>query len=230
MKTIGVIGGMSWESTASYYQLLNQGVRDSLGGLNSAKIIMHSINLDETHTLQYANKWNEIGEFLLKHAKAIETAGADFLLITTNTMHKVAPFIQENISIPLIHIAQATSDALNAKNCKKSILLGTRFTMSEDFNKIVYAKNDIEIIVPDKTNIDLINDIIFDELAVGKILKTSRQKLITIINDLCEKDSQIDSVILGCTEIGLLIQDDDVAIEVFDTTPIHVNKALQLSL
>ena len=230
MKTIGLIGGMSWESTAIYYQLLNQGVKDALGGFDSAKIIMHSVEFSKIHALQHENRWQEAGELLAKHAKAIEVAGADFILICTNTMHKVADIMQKDLSIPIIHIAQVTAEAIIEKNCKKSILLGTKFTMSEDFNKKILEQNGIEIVVPDEEKMRVINDIIFNELVHGKILKQSKQIYINIVNTLFENDKNIDSVILGCTEIGLLIQNGDINLEIFDTTPLHVNKALQLAL
>ena len=230
MKTIGLIGGMSWESTASYYQLLNEGIRDTLGGFHSAKIIMHSVDFDEIHRLQHESRWNEAGEVLAEHAKALEVAGADFILICTNTMHKVAGIIERKISIPIVHIAQATADAINEKKCKKSILLGTSFTMSEDFNKKILEENGIEIVVPDEENMNTINSIIFDELVIGKVLNSSKKKYIEIVENLCANDKEIDSVILGCTEIGLLIKKDDINLQIFDTTPLHVNRALQLVL
>jgi len=230
MKTIGLIGGMSWESTASYYQLLNEGVRDALGGFHSAKIIMHSVEFDEIHRLQHENRWDEAGEVLARHAKAIEVAGADFILICTNTMHKVANIVQKDLEIPIIHIAEATANTINEKKCKKSILLGTKFTMSEDFNKKILEKNGIQIVIPDEENMDIINDIIFNELVLGKVLEKSKKSYIDIIKNLYENDKEIDSVILGCTEIGLLIKKDDINLQIFDTTFIHVNRALQLAL
>jgi len=230
MKTIGLIGGMSWESTASYYRLLNEGIREKLGGFHSAKIIMHSVDFDEIHRLQHENRWNESGDILAKHAKALEIAGADFILICTNTMHKVAHIIEKNITIPIVHIAQATADALKEEHCKKSILLGTKFTMCENFNKKILESNGIKIILPDEENINTINSIIFNELVLGKVLETSKKKYIQIVENLCAHDKEIDSVILGCTEIGLLIKKDDINLQIFDTTPLHVNKALQLAL
>lgn len=230
MKTIGIIGGMSWESTASYYKLLNEGVRKKIGGFHSAKIIMHSVDFDETHRLQDENKWDKIGEILEKHAESLEVAGADFILISTNTMHKVVNIVEKNLSIPIIHIAQATADAIKEKNCKKAILLGTKFTMSEDFNRKILEANGIQIVVPDEENMKIINNIIFDELVIGEIKNESKNKYIEIIENLCQNDKNIDSVILGCTEIGLLIKKGDINLEIFDTTPIHVNKALQLAL
>lgn len=230
MKTIGLIGGMSWESTASYYQLLNEGVREKLGGFHSAKIIMHSVDFDEIHRLQHENRWDEAGEVLAKHAHALEVAGADFILICTNTMHKVANIIQRDLTVPIVHIAQATADAINEKKCKKSILLGTKFTMSEDFNKKILEANGIKIVVPDEESMKSINSIIFDELVLGKVLDKSKKRYIEIIENLCENDKEIDSVILGCTEIGLLIKKDDINLQIFDTTPLHVNRALHLAL
>jgi aspartate racemase len=230
MKTIGLIGGMSWESTASYYQLLNEGVRDMLGGFHSAKVIMHSVDFDEIHRFQHENRWDEAGEVLAKHAKALEVAGADFILICTNTMHKVANIIEKDLTIPIIHIAQATADAINEKKCRKSILLGTKFTMSEDFNKKILEANGIDIVVPDEESMESINSIIFDELVLGKVLEKSKKRYIEIVENLCANDKEIDSVILGCTEIGLLIKKDDINLQIFDTTPLHVNRALQLAL
>jgi len=230
MKTIGLIGGMSWESTASYYQLLNEGIRDKLGGFHSAKIIMHSVDFDEIHRFQHEDRWDEAGETLAKHAIALEKAGADFILICTNTMHKVADIVKKNLSIPIIHIAQATADAIKEKKCKKSILLGTKFTMSEEFNKKILRDNEIEIVVPDEENMTIINSIIFDELVLGKVLESSKKRYVKIIEDLCKIEKNIDSVILGCTEIGLLIKKDDTHLQIFDTTPLHVNRALQLAL
>ena len=230
MKTIGIIGGMSWESTASYYKLLNEGVREKVGGFHSAKIIIHSVDFDETHRLQHENKWDEVGQILAKHAEALEVAGADFILISTNTMHKVVSIVEKNLSIPIIHIAQATADAIKEKNCKKSILLGTKFTMSEDFNKKVLEANGIQIVVPDDENMKTIDSVIFDELVLGKVSNQSKKKYIEIVENLCKADKEIDSVILGCTEIGLLIKKGDINLEIFDTTPLHVNKALQLAL
>ena len=230
MKTIGLIGGMSWESTASYYQLLNEGVREKLGGFHSAKIIMHSVEFDEIHRLQHENRWNEAGEVLAKHAQALEVAGADFILICTNTMHKVAHIIGNDLTIPIVHIAQATADAINEKKYKKSILLGTKFTMSEDFNKKILEANGIKIVIPDEESMKSINSIIFDELVLGKVLEKSKKKYLKIIENLCANDKEIDSVILGCTEIGLLIKKGDINLQIFDTTPLHVNRALQLAL
>jgi len=230
MKTIGLLGGMSWESTLSYYKLLNEGVRDKLGGFHSAKIIMYSVDFDQMQSLQREGKWDEAGEILADYALRLEKAGADYIFICTNTMHKVADKIKKKINIPLIHIAKATAETLKLQKCKKTILLGTRFTMQEDFNKKIIEENGIQVIVPDIEGIAIIDNIIFDELVVGKVLESSKQKYLDIIKKLCEKDKDIDSVILGCTEIGLLINQNDTNLKVFDTTTLHVNKALQLAI
>lgn len=228
MKTIGLLGGMSWESTLSYYKLLNEGVKDKLGGFHSAKIIMYSVDFDQMQRLQRDGRWSEAGDILANYAKKLENAGANYIFICTNTMHKVADKIQKNINIPLIHIATATAEALKSQNCKKTILLGTRFTMQEDFNKKIIEQHGIAVITPNKEDITIIDNIIFEELVVGKILDSSRQTYLKIINDLYKENKDIDSVILGCTEIGLLINQIDTKLKIFDTTTIHVNKALDL--
>lgn len=230
MKTIGLLGGMSWESTLSYYKLLNEGVKKELGGLHSARIIMLSVDFEEIETLQRKNDWKQLGDILAKEAKSIEDGGADFLIICTNTMHKVIDIIKKSINIPVLHIAEATSLALKKENCKKTILLGTRFTMQEDFIKKVIQEHNIAVVIPNNEQIKKIDDIIFNELVLGKIKKESKQVYIDIINNLCQKNKNIDSVILGCTEIGLLIGKNDIDLKIFDTTEIHVNKALNIAL
>lgn len=230
MKTIGIIGGLSWEATSIYYELLNKGVKAKLGGLHNPKIILHSISQHEIHELQYADKWNEAAKLMSIHAKQIQEAGADFILISSNTMHKVVPSVQKNLNIPIIHITQTTAEAIKAQNCKKSILLGTQFTMNENFNKKIYQNNGIEIVVPNEKEIIEIDNIIFKELAQGKILENSKRRYLEIIERLYMQDKTIDSVILGCTEIGLLIKKEDTKLKIFDTTSLHVNRALQLAL
>jgi aspartate racemase len=230
MKTIGLLGGMSWESTLNYYKLLNEGIRDRLGGFHSAKIIMYSVDFHQMQTLQRDGKWDEAGKVLADYAFKLQEAGADYIFICTNTMHKVAPIIEKRINIPLIHVAQATTEALQKEKCKKTILLGTRFTMQEDFNKKIIEKGDIQVVVPDIEDIEIIDNIIFDELVVGKVLQSSKQKYLNIIKKLCLKNEDIDSVILGCTEIGLLLNQGDTKLKVFDTTNLHVNKALEIAI
>ena len=230
MKTIGLLGGMSWESTLSYYKLLNEGAREALGGVHSAKIIMHSVDFHQMHQLQNKGKWEESGNILANLAHSLEVAGADFILICTNTMHKVADTIKQKIDIPLLHIADATAKSLLEKNCKKTILLGTRFTMKEDFYKKVISSYGIDVIIPNEKEMQEINRIIFEELVVGKIKETSKQKYIQIIESLYLENNEIDSVILGCTEIGLLIKKEDIKLKIFDTTSLHVKSALQFAL
>ncbi len=230
MKTIGLIGGMSWESTASYYELLNIGIREALGGFHSAKIIMHSVEFDQIHRLQHQNRWQEAGEILAIHAKKLEMAGADFILICTNTMHKVVPIITKNLNIPILHIAKTTAKALLAQKCKKTILLGTNFTMSEEFNKKIIKSHNIDVITPNEADKKEIDRVIFEELVLGKILDKSKKEYIQIIEKLCKEHKDIDSVILGCTEIGLLLKKDDIKLKIFDTTAIHVEEALKQAL
>ncbi len=230
MKTIGLLGGMSWESTLSYYKLLNEGTRDALGGVHSAKIVMHSVDFYKIYQLQNEGKWDEAGEILANLAHSLEIAGADFILICTNTMHKVADEIKQKIDIPLLHIADATAQALVEKKCKKTILLGTRFTMEEDFYKKIINSYGIEVVTPNIQERKEIDRIIFKELVIGKILEESRSKYIKIIENLYEQDTQIDSVILGCTEIGLLLKKNDINLKIFDTTSLHVKSALELAL
>lgn len=230
MKTIGLLGGMSWESTLSYYKLLNEGVRDALGGVHSAKIIMHSVDFAQMNQLQIEGRWDESGEILANLAHSLEVAGADVILICTNTMHKVADTIKQKIDIPLLHIADATAKALNENRCKKTILLGTRFTMKEDFYKKIISSYGIEVIIPNEKDMKEIDRVIFQELVVGKITEVSKQRYIQIIESLYHEDNKIDSVILGCTEIGLLIKKEDINLKIFDTTSLHVKSALQLVL
>lgn len=230
MKTIGLLGGMSWESTQIYYKLLNEGINSRLGGFHSAKIILYSVDFHQMQKFQKEGKWEEIGCILAQHAKSLERAGADFVLICTNTMHKVIDTIQAAISIPIIHIAEATSDALHVAKCKRSILLGTRFTMKEDFNKKILENKGIGIVTPSDLDMIEIDRIIFEELVHGKILEDSKKKYKNIIETLSKGDKEIDSVILGCTEIGLLIKENDTSLKLFDTTPMHVEKALKIAL
>ncbi|MDX1808661.1 MAG: aspartate/glutamate racemase family protein [Sulfurospirillaceae bacterium] len=229
MKTIGLLGGMSWESTHTYYKLLNEGTKELLGGFNSAKIILISVNFDEIETLQRENRWEEAGEILAENAKSLEEAGADFILICTNTMHKVADIIQKNINIPILHIATSVSMALQKENCRKAILLGTRFTMQENFIKDVIRSFGIEVVTPDTKQIEIIDKIIFDELVQGIVNQESKNTYLNIILDMIDKDEQIDSVILGCTEIGLLINQNDINLKIFDTTYTHVKYALDIT-
>ena len=228
MKTIGLIGGMSWESTIPYYRIINEEVKNRLGGLHSAKIVLYSVEFDEIEKCQSNGEWEKSGDILGNAAKALESAGADFLLICTNTMHKVVPQIASMIDIPIIHIADATADELEKNNTRSIGLLGTKYTMTQDFYKQRLIDRGIRVLIPDEGDIETVNTVIFDELCVGKISDVSREKLKEIITKL--KCKGAEGVILGCTEIGLLIHQSDVDIPVFDTTVIHARKAAELAI
>ena len=226
MKTIGLIGGMSWESTVPYYQVINEEVKSKLGGLHSAKLVLYSVEFDEIEKCQSSGNWKKSGDILGKAAQGLEAAGADFILICTNTMHKVAPQIAEMINIPIIHIADATADELQKNQIKRVGLLGTKYTMTQGFYKQKLIDRDIDVIIPNDKDIDIVNDIIFHELCLGKVKEESRKEFQRIIDNLKIKGA--DGVILGCTEIGLLIHQEDSSLPVFDTTLIHAKRAVEI--
>ncbi|WP_313537683.1 aspartate/glutamate racemase family protein [Enterococcus sp.] len=228
MKTIGLLGGMSWESTITYYQQINKQINEALGGLHSAQILLASVDFEAIEACQKNNEWEKSGEILAGYAQSLERAGADFLLICTNTMHKVAPQIQQAISIPIIHIADATVTNLQAKQIKKVALLGTTYTMTQDFYKQRVIDQGIDVLIPDEAAISELNRIIFDELCHGVIKETSKATFLRAIRDLQKRGAE--GVILGCTEIGLLIEQPDVDLPVFDTTLIHAKAAVELAL
>ena len=228
MKTIGLIGGMSWESTVPYYQIINNEVKKRIGGLHSAKVILYSVEFDEIEKCQSNGDWEKSGDILGDAAQGLEAAGADFILICTNTMHKVAPQIQSMIHIPIIHIADATAQELEKCQIRRVGLLGTKYTMTQEFYKQRLIDRGIEVMIPDLEDIDAVNDIIFHELCIGKIREESRKKFQNIIDSL--KDKGADGVILGCTEIGLLIHQSGSSIPVFDTTCIHAKRAVEIAL
>ncbi|AFL67400.1 aspartate/glutamate racemase family protein [Sulfurospirillum barnesii] len=230
MKTIGLIGGMSWESTLSYYTLLNEGVKANLGGLHSAKVILYSVDFAPIAAFQKEGRWEEAAHILQEAALSLERAGADFILLCTNTMHKILPLITPHISIPFLHIAEATAEALKEKGAHKAILLGTKFTLQERFYTDILHQHNIDVVIPDEQSIQNINRIIFDELCVGKIKTDSQKLFLTLINTLKKDDKSIDSVILGCTEIGLLLDQKMTDLPLFDTTLLHVNAALKYAL
>ncbi len=230
MKTIGLIGGMSWESTLSYYTLLNRGVKEIRGGLHSAKIVLYSVDFAPIAQLQNEGRWEEAGEILSFAAKALERAGVDIILLCTNTMHKVAPQIIKHCSVPFLHIAEATANALLKYDARHAILLGTKFTMQESFYKDVLAEQGITTYVPNKNDTDSINRIIFSELCMGIIKEDSKKTFLDIIQSLKNDNPSIDSVILGCTEIGLLLCQNDSQLPLFDTTVLHVNEAINSAL
>jgi aspartate racemase len=230
MKKIGMLGGMSWESTLTYYKLLNEEVKNRLGGLHSAKIILSSVDFDEIEKFQHSSLWNETAEILSNEAISVEKAGAEFLIICTNTMHKVAPLISQNINIPILHIADATGEALVRDGIKRVALLGTKFTMCEDFYKNrIEEKFGVEVVIPNEKEQDTIHEVIYTELCLGKINKTSRDEYIKIIKRL-EEDDSCEAVILGCTEIAMLIKQGYVNIPIYDTTKLHVLSAVDFSL
>lgn len=229
MKTIGMLGGMSWESTTSYYRAINEGVKNALGGLHSAKICLVSVDFDEIEKLQTKGDWPATAVILSQAARSVEAGGADFLLICTNTMHKVAPEIERAISIPILHIADATAERLVADNIKSVGLLGTRFTMEQEFYKgRLTDKYGIDVLVPNADDRDIVHQIIFSELCLGKILSDSRDKYLHIIEALRNKGAE--AVILGCTEIALLVQQKHTSVPLYDTTDIHAAQAVKLAL
>ncbi len=228
MKTIGLLGGMSWESTATYYKEINQGVKEILGGLHSAKISLYSVDFDEIEKLQHRGSWNETAKILSRAAQSVEAGGADFLLICTNTMHKVAEEIQASISIPLVHIADATAEKLISDGIKRAGLLGTKFTMEQGFYKNrVSEKYGIDIIVPNQQDQEIIHSIIYNELCLGKINASSRTKYLEIVGKLFSQGAE--AIVLGCTEIALLVQQQHTNVPLYDTTQIHAAKAVKLA-
>lgn len=228
MKTIGMLGGMSWQSTVSYYQLLNTGIQNTLGGLHSAKIAMVSVDFDEIEKMQHVGDWPGAATALSAAAKSIEAAGADFLLICTNTMHKVAPEIEASISIPLLHIADTTGEELSRDGLKKVGLLGTAFTMEQEFYKgRLSDKYSIEVLTPNLSDRKIVHDIIYKELCLGIISDNSRAQYLRIINDL--KSQGAEAIVLGCTEIPLLVQQAHTPIPLYDTTAIHAASAVALA-
>lgn len=228
MKTIGLIGGMSWESTVTYYQIINEEIKNRLGGLHSAKIILYSVDFAEIEKCQSSGDWEQSAKILTDAAKKIQLAGADFIVICTNTMHKIVPQMQKEITIPILHIADATAQELKKAGIKKVGLLGTKYTMEQKFYKERLIKQGIEVIIPDAKDIEVVNRIIFNELCLGIIKDESRKKYKDIIKSLKAKKAQ--GVILGCTEIGLLIQQKDSVLPAFDTTLIHGKYAAEYAL
>jgi aspartate racemase len=229
VKTIGLLGGMSWESTVTYYQAVNEGVKKKLGGLHSAKVALYSVDFQEIEVLQHADRWEEAGRILAEDAARIEAAGADFLVLCTNTMHRVAPRIEENIGIPLLHIADATAEEIKKGGIERVGLLGTRFTMEQDFYRgRLVDRFGLDVLIPDDAGRETVHRVIYDELCLGKILPESRSQYVEIIAELAGRGAQ--GVILGCTEISLLVSPEDSPIEVFDTTAIHARKAVDWAL
>jgi aspartate racemase len=229
MKTIGLLGGMSWESTALYYQRINELVKEKLGGLHSARIAMISVDFQEIEDLQHKNNWKESGEILGKAAQRIEAAGADFLVICTNTMHKVAPQIEKAIGIPLLHIADATAEEVKKQGMKTIGLLGTKFTMEQEFYAgRLEGRHGLKVLVPNQEDRDTVHRVIYEELVLGEVKEKSREEYLQIMNKLREEGAE--GVIEGCTEIVMLVEQKHTEIPLFDTTAIHARKAVEKAL
>lgn len=227
-RTLGIIGGMSWESTESYYRLINEGIKAELGSLNSADLLIHSVDFAPIGELQAQGAWDEMGAILAKSGKRLQAAGAQGLLIATNTMHKVVDDVQAATNLPIIHIADATAKAIQAQGLTKIALLGTQFTMTQDFYKQRLIDAGLQVLIPENDARAEVHRIIYDELCQGQFLDSSRQYYSQVIKDLANKGAE--GVILGCTEIGLLIQQADSPIAVFDTTAIHAAAAVDFLL
>ena len=228
MKTIGLIGGMSWESTVTYYKIINETVKERLGGLHSAKCILYSVDFQEIEECQANGNWEKSGEILGEAANNLEKAGADFIVICTNTMHKVVNQIKEKISIPILHIAEMTAEKILEKGLKNIALLGTKYTMEQDFYKSKLIEKGINVIIPDKNDIEIINEVIYDEICLGIINSNSKKKFLEIVDKLRNKGAE--GIILGCTEIGLLIKNEDTDVPLFDTAIIHAEQAAMYSI
>lgn len=228
MKTIGLIGGMSWESTSEYYRILNEEIKSKLGGLHSAKCLINSVDFEEIERFQSNGDWDGAGEVLGNAAYSLQKGGADFIIICTNTMHKVVEKIKENINIPVLHIADTTAKEIKRKGIQTIGLLGTKYTMEQDFYKSRIEGNNIKVIVPVEKNREKLNEIIYTELCLGKITSQSREYYKRVIEELVQKGAQ--GIILGCTEIGLLIKQEDVLVPIFDTTFIHAMEAVNVAL
>ena len=228
LKTIGLIGGMSWESTVTYYKIINETVKEKLGGLHSAKCILYSVDFHEIEECQANGNWKKSGEILGEAANNLEKAGADFIVICTNTMHKVINQIKEKISIPILHIAEMTAEKILEKGLKNIALLGTKYTMEQDFYKSKLIEKEINVIIPDKNDIKIINKVIYDELCLGIINSNSKKKFLEIVDKLRSKGAE--GIILGCTEIGLLIKNEDTDVPLFDTAVIHAEEAAIYSI
>ncbi len=229
MKTIGLIGGMSWESSLEYYRIINKQVKEKLGGLHSAKSLMYSVDFDEIEKLQHQGNWSEATKLMIDAAQRLEKGGADFVVICTNTMHKMAGDVQKSINIPLLHIADATAEKIRAQGLKKIGLLGTKFTMEEEFYKgRLINKYGLEVVIPNEEDRKIVHDVIYKELCLGIINQPSKDQFVRIIDALV--DYGAEAVILGCTEIPLLVKQADVKVLLFDTTRIHAESAVEYSL
>jgi aspartate racemase len=225
MKTIGLIGGMSWESTAEYYRIINEAVKEKLGGFHSAKIVMYSVDFKEIRELQLEAGWDEATNLMIDAVRRVERGGADFVLICTNTMHKMAEEVEASISIPLLHIADVTAERIISSGLKKVGLLGSAFTMEQDFYKgRLIDKYGLEVVIPSRIKRQVVDNIIFNELCLGEIKDSSREQIKTIMGNLVDDGAQ--GIILGCTELPSLIKQKDCSVPLFDTTAIHAKAAV----
>jgi aspartate racemase len=228
MKTIGLIGGMSWESSLLYYRLINQGIQQRLGGLHSAELLMYSVDFAPIENLQHTGDWEGASKILIDAARRLEAGGADFFLIGTNTMHQVAPAVAEAVDIPLLHIADATAQLLVSNDLRRVGLLGTAFTMELEFYREHIERHGIEVVVPELHDRQMVHDIIYQELCLGKVDDDSREVYLAIIDRL--REQHIDGVILGCTEIGLLLDSRHTDMPLYDTAEIHAAQAVDFAL
>ena len=228
MKTIGLIGGMSWESTLGYYRIMNEGIKEALGGYHSAKILMYSVDFAEVEACLSTNDWEKSAQLMIDAAKRLENAGADCILIGTNTLHKVADEVQNHLNVPLIHIASVTADALRKDGIQKTALLGTRFTLEQDFFTTKLKERGIEVLIPSENDRAIINNVIFGELCLGEISERSKKEFLRIVEELAKLGAQ--AAILGCTEIGMLIGQNDTKVPLYDTTVVHAKSAVAFAL
>jgi len=229
LKIIGLIGGMSWESSLEYYRIINETVRNRLGGFHSAQSLMYSVDFAEIEILQHQGQWQEATQMMIEAARRVERGGADFLVICTNTMHKMAEEVQKNISIPILHIADATAERVKAQKLRKVGLLGTKFTMEEEFYKgRLTKKHGLQVIIPNEEDRAIVHRVIYDELVIGEINPTSRAQYQRIIDEMIQEGCE--GIVLGCTEIGLLVKEADSRVPLFDTTQIHAIAAVEYAL
>ena len=229
MRTIGLIGGMSWESSIEYYRIINLAVQAKLGGLHSARCIMYSVDFADVEPLQQAGRWPEAASLLIAAARNLQRGGADFLILCTNTMHKLADEIEKHVQTPLLHIADATAQVIKVRGLSEVGLLGTRFTMEEEFYRgRLTEKHGVEVLVPNQQQRAIVHRVIYDELCLGRVEQSSRQQYLAIIDELANRGAE--GVILGCTEIGLLVKAEDSRVPLFDTTKIHAEAAVEYAL
>jgi aspartate racemase len=229
MKTIGLLGGMSWESTIPYYRIINEVVKEQLGGLHSAKLVLYSVDFQDIERLQHSGAWDEAGQLLAKAARALQAAGANFIVLCTNTMHKVVPALENAVDIPLLHIADATAEEIKRAGLRKVGLLGTRFTMEQEFYKDkLRDKHGLDVLIPNDADRITVHRIIYEELCLGKVRDDSREHYRRILRSLIDRGAQ--AVILGCTEISMLVGSNDSSVPLFDTTRIHAQKAAEWAL